>query len=326
LADITSSHNSRNPLPNMTAAGITADPRDESDLPLPIDLVKDLALSDSPEDREKFVALIDEHESEGLDSIKALAEGGAGVPGLKDGQLQAVCLTSYRIKAKDPETGKRIVRYRIIFGERRILATAYLFAKYGRKYSSVLATVVRATKDKSYNMGIAENFLRRNPAPSEVALTYKDLKSDGMSIADIAEMFFSGNPRKSGTAAYQEVRSMLKLVTGKHQLTHKELLDLDGGKIGLTQAKNKAGGLGPVGHKNENPRRTVGIKQAEDLLDDTVRAFDALDEGADGNQLIGYIGACADLMRYETIEEAINDSRKRLADAEVELAPVIEAA
>jgi len=321
LLFITSSHNTRNPVPNLTIAGLVSDPKNPNDLPSALELVHNLALSDNPEHRAEFVRLIDDYEGEGLNSIKSLAEGGNNIPGLRQMQIQPVCLTEYRIAQVDPETGKRRVRYRIVCGERRILAMAYLYAKYGEKFDVVRALVIRSTTDSARNIGIAENFLRRNPSPSEVAYTYLALKQEGMKIADIAEMFYANNPRKTGSAAYQEVRSMLKLVSGANKLSPERLAKLDNGDIGLTKAKREAEGGQQAEPKQYERRRTVGIRQAECLLDEAVVALDAADGDTAGIE--GYIEACAAFMQFGTVEEAVEQSRARLAAraAEVQVQP-----
>ena len=314
LCDIHSSHNTRNPVPNLTAEGLVSSPLHPGEQPEALEFMRNLVFGDNPNPAE-YVRLIDTFEGNGLDSIRSLAEGGRGLPGICEVQLQPACLTSYRIAQTD-EFGKRIVRYRVVYGERRILAMAYLYAKTGdEKFASIQALVVRADVKEANRRGLAENFLRRNPSPSEVAFTYKGLSDEGMKLADIAEMFFANDPRKTQGAAYQEIRSMLKLVKGKNKLTPERLAALDRGDIGLTKAKREADGHEPAEGKKYNRRRLVGLVGAMKLLDDAVMALDNNPDNDTQAGIEGYIEACADFMQYETPEAAKADSRERRRQA-----------
>jgi ParB-like chromosome segregation protein Spo0J len=305
LSSITSAHNPRNPVPNLVQAGHC--PLDHNEKPNPIQLVHDLALSDDPERRAEYVRLMDQHEGDGITSIVHLADGEFG---LKNRQLQAVVLTAYRIGQVDPTTQKRVVRYRIVCGERRILAMAYLYAKYGLpKYANIKASVIRATKDQAWGHSIAENFLRLNPSPSEEAFTYLSLKQDGMKTGEIAAMFFAGDKRKTESAAYQHVRSMLKLVSGKNKLTDQELQRLDDGEIGLTKAKQKAQrDVEEIDDKKANRRRCLGVRQVEELFDKTRTEYE------ENDSTDAYLEALADVMQIK-LEVALKESTARLAEA-----------
>ncbi len=298
----------RNPAPGLVESGRC--PVDKNDKPTPLALIHSLALSDDAEKRAEYVALIDEYEGGGADSIRELADSPFG---LKNRQIQAITLVPYRVHKGDGYE----LRYRVIAGERRVLAMAYLFAKYGSKYGKIKAeTIGRCNKDKAKGISIAENFLRLNPAPSEVAFTYLALKQDGMGIGDIAEYFFGNDPRKTKSSAYQHVRGMLKLVSGANKLEPAELAKVDNGVTGLTKAINQAQGRGKADDKKVERRRTWGLRQCEGKFDEVLAA-----PGKMSAEQTGYLKCLADCMGID-LDTACAESRDRLEAA----APVAEAA
>ncbi len=289
----------RNPAPGLVNSGKC--PYNKDGKPTPLELVHSLALSDDPDKRAEYVALIDEYEGHGVDSIRELADSPNG---LKSRQIQAVLLGPYRIHVGDDYA----LRYRVIAGERRVLAMAYLFAKYGDdKYAFIKAeTIGRCNKSVAKGISIAENFLRLAPAPSEVAYTYLAFRQEGKKIAEIAEYVFGNDPRKTQSSAYQHVRNHLNLVRGANKLTSERLAQLDNGEIGLTKAIKEASGGGVAEAKKVERRRTWGLRQCEGKFDDILSA-----PGKMSAEQKGYLTCLADCMGVK-FDTALVECRERL--------------
>lgn len=165
---ITVSHNPRNParrllvnLPGEAYKGEQYNPETT-----PLELARRLALSDDPADRAEYVRLLELYEwkspADGIinpESLVALAES------LRKKQIEPIMVRDFRSKGSD---GEYHTRYGIVVGERRFLATCYLFAKYGEP-NAIIASIASMTLAQAGDLAWEENRRRANMTDMEVA-------------------------------------------------------------------------------------------------------------------------------------------------------------
>lgn len=261
LKEIVNSHNPRDPMRGLTPYLATENfIHEDGTSKTAMELVHEFALSSDEAKRAEFVRLIETYE-EGTDGLMELAES------RRKDDLQPISLRKFT-----STDGKEL--YEIIFGERRFLAQAYLYAKYGDK-PEISATVRTLTPKEAFDIAIQENLRRQNPTDIEYGRIFRSYRDEinpatnkKYNLKEIAaELGFPG------TNGYQFVR-------GREALTY--LPEKDQAKLqaesrtNVTKAiekglalKNGKSADGSLPDKKESRPKSLTLKQVHALFDES---------------------------------------------------------
>lgn len=289
LADIVSTYNPRSP-----ARGLQAGLADEGyEDCRPIDLVRQLALSDNPADRVEFCRLLEKYEG-GSNGIVELAAS------RRVQELQPINLRSFRSHVKGTADPKVYVqRYGVISGERRLIAAAYNYAKHGDQYDTIGSLVDdRITREAAYDLAVQENLCRSDMTDIELGEVFREYRREGETLRDIAKRL---------NQDYQFVRGREAL----SYLPEKDKRAVEEGRLGVTRAiqkglkirQGKTNEDAVVEPKKTDRRRVATLKQVEAEFDATPRSH------------TNYLAALAWVMGID-ITKAIKESDKRIAEAQ----------
>jgi len=296
---ITTSHNPRQPAPALQNA---LEQEGYADYTMP-QLVHELALSEDPNQRAKFVSLIERYESgEGPDTILSLAASRL------HREIQPIFLRSFRVGKKGEEY---VTHYGIVAGERRVLAAAYNHAKHGTP-AVIGATVKdRLTVDEAFDLAVAENAQRRNMSDYDYALIFQNYRN-------------RINPLTKKKFSLKEIAVKFKLeyqfVRGREALIYLPESDqrrlMNGKTVNITKAiakglKLKRGNKvdAAVVDKATTRQRVASLKEVQQLFDFTRKAH------LDSHYKDGYLRALANVMRI-SLEEAQLESEQRCSVAQ----------
>jgi len=312
LHDIRTSHNPRRPAPqlqdNLEVEGLGGYSITQ--------LIQELALSDDPKVKARFVKLIEKYESYPR-GIVELAQS------RRKDELQSVKLRSYRVKninaaENDPAY---VERYGIIAGERRTIAAAYNHAKHGDP-AEVGATTEKMTLIQAEDAAFDENMQRKDMTELEVGLALRrryerqkqKQKNDGVARR-LTFMQFCKNVGLD----YQYGRSREALTHLPENLQGR----VDRGTLGVTEAakigheiktgkRDKEGnpreGLAAeIKGKAQNRSRVMTLKELHTLFDKK------------RNENEEYLRGLAAAMRL-TLKQAVKQSDKRIKEEEEKLA------
>ena len=289
LHDIITSHNPRCPARGL-AEGLVAEGITEP----PLALVQRLALSDNAADRAEYVRLVEQYEGQPQGLVE-LAES------RRQKEIQPINLRAFRSAVKGTEPVQYVQRYGIISGERRVLAAAYLYAKYGEACDIGAQVDQHITVQQAYDLAVAENLQRQNMTDMEIAHVFRQYYDGGMTMRQVAEHLHQD---------YQFVRGRLGLT----YLDEKEQQAVQTGRLGVTKAiqkglARKAGSQDnqPVDPKAETRRRVKTLKEVEAEFDGTAR-----------NER-NYLKALAWVMGLD-LEVALEESEARLGEAALKAA------
>lgn len=300
LRDITVSHNPRHPVPNLQAA--LADEGFEGYTVL--DLVHELALSDDPANKAKFVALIDKYESEGHDGLVALAVSRA-----KE-EIEPILLRAFRTKPAGSDVHVR--RYGVVVGERRVLAAAYNHCKHG--FAPEIGSQVKEMRlEAAFELAVDENAKRRQMSDYEYGVIFHQYRQQEnpatgkkWSLKEIGEKFGFD---------YQFVRGRQALVAYLPDADQRRLIA--GGKVNITAAIRKALSLkrgradeSEIRNKKSNRQRALTLHECQQLFDVTRQ------KQLDASKKESYLQALADVMQVK-YTVALSQSNKRIEEAEL---------
>ncbi|RDJ35018.1 MAG: hypothetical protein DWQ19_09290 [Crenarchaeota archaeon] len=303
LSKITTSHNPRNPALKLLAA-LSEEGYEGYNT---IRLIQELALSDDPANKEKFVSLVETYENDGSpESLVSLAES------RRHAEIQPILLRSFRVKAGTvAETGETayVRHYGVVVGERRVLAAAYNHAKHGDP-ASIGAQVKDSMRlSEAHSLAVAENANR---------LPMNDLEW-GFVIDEYRHQI---NPQTGKNWKLKEIAAHLgvdyQFARGRHALVY--LPDRDknriacGGRVNITNAIRKALAIkmgkaddSEIPNKKANRQRVLTLRECQQLFDDT------RNKQMDENEKKGFLRALATVMNT-TYSVATKDSDKRLAE------------
>lgn len=301
LAKIRVAHNPRCPVPSLSANLAEEGYEGLSFL----ELVHQLALSEDAAKRAEFVRLFDKYESdkgEDAHTVVSLANS------RRRFEIEPILLRDFR--SKDRETGEYETYYGIVAGERRVLAAAYNFAKYGDA-ADIGAVVKKLTVDEAYELAIEENLKRREMTDLEVGYIIRHYRektnpttSKRFNLREIAE--------KLGED-YQFIRNREALTYlsdgDKKRLAEGRLGLVRAFEIGLASKKGKAVEDAP--DKKENRSRVMTLKEVQELFDSTKR------------DQVERLTVLAEVMRM-SLSEALAASDKREEEEELRASREVE--
>lgn len=288
LSQITASDNPRNPAPRLAEA---------------IDgslLAFALAMGLSPDaaDRKKFVDLVEKHESQPDPQGPSLVEL---ADSRRNCDIQPVSVRQIGgQKGKSPTFG-------VVFGERRLLAAVYNYAKHG-DHPSIGAQVYKVNKEEAFDMAIAENLNRRD-----------------MTALEKADFFHSYtkliNPKTKKPYNLKQVAERFHVdpqeVTRRSKLVHLPKADrvrLERGEIGITAAIETATRIGqkkgatPTRPRKTTRQRVLTLKKLQEAYDSDIDP--KLVKGCSDKTDYFYAGLAAAM--GQTYAAACKDSEKRL--------------
>jgi hypothetical protein len=315
LADIRTSHNPRRPTPELQDA-LAAEGFEGYAL---LELCHELALSEDPEDKAKFVALVEKYCSD----PKGLVELAAS---RREIALQAVLLRSFRVKRPDhsdaSETGY-IVQYGIIAGERRVLAAFYNHAKHDDA-PTVNCTTQKMTVRVAKRAALEENLQRRDMSELEVGLAMREQYEDERQLLRRkAAAAGEETPRFTFKKFCDDMGVDYQYARSREALTHlpeKLQTRLEKGTLGVTEGANigrdiKSGkrdkdgtpkqvGVDEVQGKKNSRQRALTMKELQNLFDDS--------RGESGDFLRGLAAAM-----QLTLRQASKASDKRIREEEI---------
>jgi len=298
---ITTSHNPRDPVPNLTAVF-----PDEGYEGWSITEFAQLGLSDVEADRKAFCRMLEKYES-GEKGIVQLAAS------RKQFEIEPILLRDFRCKVRTEEGESYEIRYGIVAGERRFLSAVYNYAKHGADSPTIGAIVKKMTVAQAEDVAFLENVYRRDPTPLEVG-EFLHKKCQGInpstgkkwSLAQVARHY---------DMPYQDAMRRVALV----YLPDKDKKRLIDGKVGLTKAIEKGMAIkrgddpdAPIRPKKTNRRRVKTLTQVEALFDENL---------GKGRKM--YRQALADVMGI-TLEQASDEAFKRQEAAELKAAEKVE--
>ena len=250
---VTTSHNPRKPLRKLQELGI-----------VPMEFCHEYGLSDDPNKRAQFVAMIREHQPDIVHKWESFQD---------QGQVQPIVLRYHNSMVQ----GQTVTRYGIACGERRYITCVLGQALTGESYP-VKAIVRRLTVEQAYWLGVTENLIRDDMTELEkgevfhaYSQTHTLLEGE---IADKTDDSQEPLPltlvAKHYHVPYHEVRGRVALAT---QLAPDRLQLYKDGKLNLTDAIKEA--LGEPSHKSKAPKEgrsnPLTMKQIQALFDATDR-------------------------------------------------------
>lgn len=293
-------HNPRSPAKNLQDA---VEQMEEYKNWQCIDLVRNLALSEKPEDRAKYVELIETYESGEREIVELAASR-------RKGEAAPVLLRAYTVVNK--ENNNKEERYSVISGERRVLAAAYNHAKHDDK-PVVSAIVRRISLAAAEDIAFDENHQRKPMTDLEIGeFIHKRWEHRKAQLKQGWEK--KGKPtKKPPFIGLQEIADELgmeyQFALGRealHYLPEEEKKRLESGKIGYVTAKKMAmackQGKTPdsVPDAPDGRRRVKTLKQVEELFDNN-------------RQRKEYCEALADVMNV-AYAKACKESDKRIKE------------
>lgn len=305
---ITVSHNPRNPIRHLSRnlqgegfpEGTTA-----------LDLVHTLALSEDLADRARFVKLMEKYEW--LDPItddidpESLVEVANSIRDTR--QIQPIMVRDFRTldRVTTATVGNNVyvTRYGLVVGERRTVAAAYNYAKYGTP-AVIRGTVEKLTVAAAGELAWAENRRRKQPTALEVA-EYFHTQLEEYRAGPVNPATGKRWTMKQVSEKLQEDYQEFRRYEALHFLPEADKRRLDMGLVGVTAAINKAlklksgGGDSPIQDRKTERRRVMTLREVEGLFDQTSRAKTT------------YLQALADVMGIP-LETATTESDGRLAE------------
>lgn len=299
LNDIHVTHNPRCPVRNLMAnlgeETFKGEPFPENTRPL--DLVRNLALSDNAEDRAEFVRLIEKHEwrdANGEIDPESVVELAAS---LAHCQIEPIMVRRYTAL----QDGVHQQRFGVIVGERRVIATAYNYAKHGIA-PVVQGTIVRMTLESASTLAWEENRRRKAPSDMEVARYFHALLEErkGEINPETGRKWTMRQVAMSIHEDYQEFRRHEALV----YLPEGDQRRLEAGLVGKSAAIEKALKIKmgkedePIDDKKTNRRRVMTLREVETLFDQT------------DLENTTYLQALADVMEIP-LRTAVAESKRR---------------
>jgi ParB/RepB/Spo0J family partition protein len=254
----------------------------------PLQLVHDMALSGNEKDRKEFCRLVEKYETDPQDLIELAASR-------RKHAIQPIVVRSTQTKGE--------TTYALVAGERRYLAAAYNYAKWGEK-PEIGAEIITASSDDAYDIAVQENLNRKDATEIEKGEIFRAYR-------------LKVNPTTNKKFTLREIAGRLSIdyqyVRSRESLTYLSDADkraVEEGRLGLTRAAEKGTRIRqrktdqnePVAPKKHTRNRMFTLKQAHDWFD------------AHRNESEDYMRALSDAMRTP-LKQALRDSDKRLKDA-----------